>query len=47
MCCRCDEQDVTDASEEPVLRDAAPVEPVEVIDTQEGYRDAVRRIREG
>jgi len=47
VCCRCDEQDVTDASEEPVLRDAAPVEPVEVIDTQEGYRDAVRRIREG
>ncbi|HEV7622621.1 MAG TPA: HRDC domain-containing protein [Amnibacterium sp.] len=38
---------MTDASEEPVLRDAAPVEPVEVVDTQEGYRDAVRRIREG
>jgi ribonuclease D len=47
VCCRYDEQDVTDASEEPVLRDAAPVEPVEVVDTQEGYRDAVRRIREG
>ena len=47
MCCRYDEQDVTDASEEPVLRDAAPVDPVEVVDTQEGYRDAVRRIRDG
>ncbi|MCU1472760.1 HRDC domain-containing protein [Amnibacterium sp.] len=38
---------MTDASEEPVLRDAAPVDPVEVVDTREGYRDAVRRIREG
>ncbi|HEY0374347.1 MAG TPA: HRDC domain-containing protein [Amnibacterium sp.] len=38
---------MTDASEEPVLRDAAPVDPVEVVDTQEGYRDAVRRIRDG
>ncbi len=47
MCCPHDEQGVTDPSEEPELRHAAPAEPVEVIETEEGYRDAVRRIREG
>ena len=47
MCCPHDEQGVTDASEEPVVRDAAPAEAVEVVDTREGYLEAVRRIRAG
>ncbi len=47
MCCPHDEQGVTDASEEPVVRDAAPAEAVEVVDTREGYLEVVRRIRAG
>jgi ribonuclease D len=47
VCCPHDEQGVTDGTEEPVVRDAAPAEPVQVVDSEDGYRDAVRRIREG
>ncbi|MDH2444280.1 HRDC domain-containing protein [Amnibacterium sp. CER49] len=38
---------MADPAEEPVVHDAVPAEPVEVVASREGYLDAVERIRAG